>query len=155
VADYGATERVRRFVVQHFFEPARRRGERKVTIHAGSLSKLLEEKNLLQPNRYPLICGAMTNSGFASKHGARLEERRGPQSGLSSSATFTFVLESPAPTEPLVPTQAEGDGEVSNSAPVRPAVSKFMALRGILKEAYAEVGGAKAFHEAERDAWER
>lgn len=146
MADYGATDRVRRFVVQQFFEPARRRGDHKVTIHAGSLSKLLEERNLLQPNRYPVICGAMTNSRFASKHGARLEQQQGPQSGLSSAATFTFVL------EPLVSTAADEGG---NDAPVLAANSKFMALRGILKEAYAEVGGAKAFHEAERDAWER
>jgi hypothetical protein len=148
MADYGATERVRRFVVQQFFEPARRRGERRVTIHAGSLSKLLEEKNLLQPNRYPVICGAMTNARFASRHGAILEERQGPQSGLSSSATFTFVLEPVAPGKRSV-------GEDGSRAHVPASDSKFMALRGIMKEMYAELGGATAFHEAERDAWDR
>jgi len=31
----------------------------------------------------------------------------------------------------------------------------FMKLRGILRETYAELGGAEAFHTAERDAWDR
>ena len=40
--DYGATDRVRRFVLREIIEPARRRGEQKVTIHAGTLGKLLQ-----------------------------------------------------------------------------------------------------------------
>lgn len=141
--DYGATERVRKFVVKHFFDPARLRGESSITIHAGSLSKLLQEKNLLPPNRYPVICGAMTNSRFAERNGARLVKREGPESGQSSAATFTFVLEP----------NGSGGGQASEDSLADDDL--FDSLYGLLADSYAASGGAEAFHKAEREAWDR
>src|SRR5271154_4218989 len=95
--DYGATDRVRSFVARQFIEPARNRGERIITIHAGMLGKLLEEHNILSSNRFPIICGAIGSPKFAKKNRISLQSRRGPRSGLSSSATFTFTLEPDTP----------------------------------------------------------
>jgi len=142
MADYGATERVRAFVAQQIFEPARQRGEEKVTIHVGTLGKLLEDRKVLQGNRYPIICGAVASPIFARNNGAVLESRQGPAKGLSSSATFTFKLE-PIEVHPVQSElQAGPHGE-------------FMKLYGIMNSIYKELGGATAFHEAEREAWER
>jgi hypothetical protein len=142
MADYGATERVRQFVAQQIFEPARKRGEEKVTIHVGRLGKLLEERKVLQANRNPIICGAVGSPIFARKNRAVLESRQGPAKGLSSSATFTFKLE-PIESQPAQTEMRSG------------SQSEFMKLYGILQSTYKELGGATAFHEAERESWER
>jgi hypothetical protein len=145
--DYGATDRVRRFVAQQFIEPARKQGERTVTIHAGTLGKLLQERNILPPNRFPIICGAMGSPKFAKSNRVRLESRQGPDSGLSSTTTFTFVLE---PSEPA----SSGSSADSRPAPANSA-DAFLRLRGIMKSAYQKLGGAEAFHRRESEGWER
>jgi hypothetical protein len=144
--DYGATDRVRRFAAQQFIEPARHRGERTVTIHAGQLGKLLEERNLLSPNRFPIICGAIGSPLFAKKNKLRLQSRQGPSSGLSSSATFTFTLE---PDQTPAPPSTQGN---SNSGAEH---DSFLELRGILKTTYKRLGGAEAFHRRESESWDR
>jgi hypothetical protein len=150
MADYGATERVRKFVVQQFFEPARRRGERTVSVNSGTLGKMLEERKVLPANRYPIICGALGSSKFARSHGVSLERREGPPSGQSSAVTFTFRL------EPLDLAPAGRDrGSSGGGSSTPPLTSSFLGLRGILKETYRQLGGARAVHEAERESWER
>src|ERR1035437_4239843 len=137
--DYGATDRVRRFVLQEIIEPARRRGERKVTIHAGTLGKLLQERNVLQSNRFPIICGAVGLPDFAKENRLSLESRQGPR--LSSTTTFTFTL------EPI----AERPGQSTE----KPDGNSFLGLRGILKATYEHLGGAEKFHRSERESWEQ
>lgn len=143
--DYGATDRVRRFVAQQFIEPARKQGERTVTIHAGKLGKLLEERNILPPNRFPIICGAMGSPKFAKSNRVRLQSRQGPK--LSSTVTFTFVLE---PNEPANSGSSEG-----GSTPPASSADAFLSLRGIMKSTYQKLGGAEAFHRRESESWDR
>lgn len=138
--DYGATDRVRRFVLQEIIEPARRRGERKVTIHAGTLGKLLQERNVLQSNRFPIICGAVGLPDFAKENRISLQSRQGPR--LSSTTTFTFTL------EPIVERQGQTTEESSED-------NSFLGLRGILKTTYEQLGGAEKFHRTERESWDR
>jgi hypothetical protein len=146
--DYGATDRVRRFVQQEVIEPARRRGERTVTIHAGTLGKLLQERNILPSNRFPIICGAVGLPEFAKRNRISLQSRRGPK--LSSTTTFVFTLEPPvgdpgdAATESLEGTGISGAPDDS-----------FLSLRGILKATYRQLGGAETFHGRERESWDR
>jgi len=139
--DYGATDRVRRFVAQQFIEPARNRGEHTVTINAGTLGRLLEERNILPPNRFPIICGAMGSPKFARRYRVRLQSREGPRSGLSSTATFTFALE---PDDPAA-------GPLGGNAGPKP--DPFFELRGILKTTYKRLGGAEPFHRRESESW--
>jgi hypothetical protein len=147
--DYGATDRVRRFAAQRFIEPARRRGERLVTIHAGKLGKLLEEQNLLASNRFPIICGAIGSPLFARKYKVRLQSREGPRSGLSSSAIFTFSLE-PEQTD-------QGPATPASESTGKPGArhDPFMELRGLLKATYKHLGGAEAFHRRESESWDK
>jgi hypothetical protein len=138
--DYGATDRVRRFVLREIIEPARRRGEQKVTIHAGTLGKLLQERNVLPSNRFPIICGAVGSPGFAKANRISLQSREGPR--LSSTTTFTFSLESVAERQGQ---NTEGPSEGRS----------FLRLRGILKATYKQLGGAEQFHRRERESWDR
>jgi hypothetical protein len=149
MADYGATERVRRFVAQQIIEPARRRGERRIAVHAGNLGKLLEERKVLPANRYPIICGALGSAKFARSYGVSLVSREGPPSGQSSAVTFTFRLE---PQD----AQADVSREASSKEGFLPAsVNSFLELRGVLKGTYRKLGGSDAVHGAERESWER
>ena len=143
--DYGATDRVRSFVARKFIEPARHRGERTITINAGSLGKLLEEHNILPSNRFPIICGAMGSPKFAKSNRVRLQSRQGPRSGLSSTTTFTFSLE---------PDQTPNTPPESGSTPGS-NLDLFLELRGILKSTYKHLGGAEAFHRNESESWNR
>lgn len=149
--NYGATEKVRSFVAENYIEPARQRGEGTVTIHAGSLSKVLQEHNILPPNRFPIICGAMGSPIFAKKNHLSLDSRQGPSSGLSSTATFTFTLKPIAPSPNSVrPVSSQGDG-----TPPVASQSSFLSLRGLLKATYKKLGGAESFHRRESENWDR
>jgi len=147
--NYGATERVRTFVTKNYIEPARQRGERTVTIHAGTLSKVLEEQKILPPNRFPIICGAMGSPAFAKRNHISLDSRQGPSSGLSSNATFTFTI-NPIASSPnnAKPSFSQGGGSAGT-----PSHNSFMALRGILKATYQNLGGAESFHHRESESW--
>lgn len=149
--NYGATEKVRSFVAENYIEPARRRGERTVTIHAGALSKVLQEQNILPPNRFPIICGAMGSPLFAKKNRISLNSRKGPSSGLSSTATFTFTLD---PTE-LPPNTVTPPPPPFGGTSGSPPQTSFLSLRGILKATYRKLGGAESFHRSEFESWNR
>jgi len=148
--NYGATEKVRSFVAENYIEPARRRGERTVTIHAGALGKVLQERDILPSNRFPIICGAMGSPIFAKRNRVTLASRQGPASGLSSSATFTFTLEPTPPPPNDVKPPSQNGGTPSASFQV-----SFKALRGILKVTYQNLGGGEAFHRRESESWDK
>jgi hypothetical protein len=138
MAQYGATAKVRKFAVEAFFEPARRRGDRTVSIHSGQLAKTLEERSLLLPNSYPIVCSALNYEPFARENHVTLEKvETSAPSGKSSTVTFTFRL-----------------NQLPSSAAEK-TDQDFLALRGILKDAYARLGGIEAFHKAERESWEQ
>ena len=141
MADYGATERVRRLAAEAYLEPARRRGQKTVTIHSGELARVLVEKKLLQPNRYPIVCNALRSKRFSRENHVTLEEvKTSAPSGQSSTVSFVFKLDR---------TDSSKGGERDDP------MAAFMALRGILKDSYAKVGGAEVFHTTERENWER
>jgi len=147
--NYGATEKVRTFVAENYIEPARQRGERTVTIHAGALGKVLQERDILPSNRFPIICGAMGSPIFAKKNRVTLASRQGPASGLSSSATFTFNLDPAAPS----PNAAKQPSLQNDEKPRPSSQVSFKSLRGILKATYKNLGGGEAFHRRESESW--
>jgi hypothetical protein len=137
--DYGSTDRVRRSAAEAFIKPARQRGDKFVTIHSGTLERMLVERKLLQPNRFPVVCNALRSRKFSQENGLRLQEIQSPAaSGQSSTVSFVFSLEPEAPTSP------RGLHEPS-----------FNDLRGLLKQTYRKLGGAAAFHAEERESWNR
>ena len=135
--DYGSTDRVRRSAAEHFIKPARLRGEKFVTIHSGTLERLLVERKLLQPNRFPIVCNALRSKKFSQENHLKLREIQTPAaSGKSSTVSFVFSL--------------EPDTALNVSARVQPT---FDELRGILKSSYRRLGGAASFHAQQRESW--
>lgn len=135
--DYGSTDRVRRSAAEHFIKPARLRGDKFVTIHSGTLERMLVEGKVLQPNRFPIVCNALRSRKFSKENHLELREVQSPAaSGQSSTVSFVFSLE------------PEDRGEQTTLA--QPS---FEDLRGVLKQTYRKLGGAAAFHSRERESW--
>ena len=143
--DYGSTDRVRRAAAQEYVEPARKRGDTTVKIHSGTLGKSLVANNLLAPNRFPIICNALKSAKFQKENDLTLLEVESPPtalSGRSSTLTFVYRLETHQSIDPR-----------GNGAPQKGVVT-FEQLRGILSDTYKRLGGAEAFHRAERESWD-
>ncbi len=136
---YGSTDQVRSFASRQYVEPARQRGEKTVHIHSGEINRTLVDTKVLLPNRFPIICNALKSKKFLEDNRLVLEKVQGPASGLSSTVTFIYRLDDVSSMPPIPP------------AP--PTVSRFEAMRGVLRETYKQLGGAEAFHRKERAAW--
>jgi hypothetical protein len=121
----GATDRVREFVRREYIDPARKRGEHRVRILAGDVHRALGLHN-----RIPLVCSALRSGEFLRRNHLRIESQDGPPSLMSTTVTFTYVLEDPA-------------GRQATQ-------SSLYQLRGIAKQAFQELGGGEAFLRAER-----
>jgi len=146
--DYGSTDRVRRAAADEYVEPARRRGEAIVKIHSGILGKSLVANNLLSPNRFPIVCNALKSTKFQKENGLTLLDVESPPTALSGrSSTLTFVYR----LEPRTTTSPKADTKDKTGAPTDEVT--FEQLRGILRDTYQELGGAEAFHRAERESW--
>ena len=147
--DTGATDRVRRFAAQHYVIPARRRNETILRIHSGESAKSLAQNNVLQPNRFPIICNALKSQKFLDENHLTLIEIQTPPtvtSGRSSTVTFVYRL-NPSPRNPANQAHPAGSNKSGSTS--------FMALRGILKVTYKKLGGAAAFHSRESESWDQ
>ena len=136
---YGSTDKVRNYVSRQYIDPARRRGDKTVRIHSGEVNRSLVDTKVLLPNRFPIICNALKSKKFLQENHMVLEQIQGPASGQSSTVTFVYRLD-----------------DVISIAPASSALSamsRFEAMRGALKKAYKQLGGAEAFHRKERAAW--
>ncbi|HXP83104.1 MAG TPA: hypothetical protein VN841_00200 [Bryobacteraceae bacterium] len=121
------TDRVREYARREYIDPARRRGESRVRIVAGDVHRALQLHN-----RVPLVCSALRSGEFLRRNHLRIEAQEGPPSLMSTTVTFTYVL--------------EDAGEAKPSSPL------FYQLRGIAKRTFQDLGGAEAFIQSERDA---
>jgi hypothetical protein len=92
---------------------------------------------MLAANRFPLVCNALRSKKFLSENKLRLVKEESPPSGSSSTVVFTYELE-PLDQKP---------GGTQGGFP------SFMALHGLLKKTYSELGGAEKFHREERSHW--
>jgi hypothetical protein len=78
-------DKIRRYAVVRMVEPARRRGERTITIRASEIAG-----GMGLEGRYPSICAAIDSERFRSEARVELVQRQGP--ARSSSVTWTFKL---------------------------------------------------------------
>src|SRR5580692_8426708 len=117
---------VRQHASDKYISAARRRGDKTISIHVGTVHKALALNN-----RVPLVCAALGSKKFLTEHGLRIVSKTGPPSGQSTTVTFTYeiVKESERPAEGL---------------------DAFLALRGIGKEIFASLGGGESFLRRER-----
>jgi len=115
------SDRVRHYVEVHYLEPAKKRGDRAVTIVAGDIHRAL---GLV--NRVPLVCSALKSQRFHEANHVVLSDVSGPPSKLSTTVRFTFTF---------VPGDARQGANTRNP---------FWELRGIAKGLFGKPGDWEA-----------
>lgn len=78
-------DEIRAYVARHYVEPARRRGQRTVSISAGEVVH-----DLGLEGRCPNVCGALDARKFSERYPVRLLRRSGPAQGHK--ATWEFEV---------------------------------------------------------------
>lgn len=139
------SERVRIYVKTHYIQPARKAGSSSVTIRAGEVHRALK----WDLRKVPQVCSALSTKKFMKSAGVELIERKGPPSGQSTTVEFTYRL---------VDDQTRKIERSKEEKPIANGAG-LLALYGIAKEAFQQLGGGEAFLKAERDwgpdVWER
>lgn len=122
------SDRVRHYVQVHYFDPARKRGDRAVTVVCGDVHRAL---GLV--NRVPLVCSALKSQRFHEASDVVLSDVSGPPSKLSTTVRFTFTF---------VPRNTE-----RTESPQNP----FWQLRGIAKGLFEKPGDWEASIRKDRE----
>lgn len=79
---------IRAFALENYVQPARRRGERFVTIRTGDVHKAMAFKN-----KMPAVCSALKARKFETLAGVRLVKAEGPPQGSNLYLTFGMLLQ--------------------------------------------------------------
>ncbi len=124
-------DRIRMFGREKYVIPARRRQERRFSIRAGDV---VRELNIA--GRAPAVCSALKSRQFLQSNHLQLVEKSGPQSGQSTTVTYTYEFI-----------------ETKHPQPQQP--DSWTRLRGALKDVFAELGGGEAYLRAERNDFHR
>jgi hypothetical protein len=140
MADYGATDRVRRSAAEQYIHPARARKQSTIKIHTGTFEKSLVQRGVLQPNRFPIVCNALRSRKFLAENSLELVDVQAPPSGRSSTVVYTYRL------EPVAASPKSAHVATPNS---------LLDLRGVLKTTYKKLGGGEHFHKTQRAGWDR
>ena len=123
------SDAVRQHAEEAYVRPARRKGEKLVSIQVGDVHRAVALHN-----RVPLVCQALESNKFLEANKLKLVSKSGPRSGQSTTVTYTYELVDEVPLEP-----SGGDA--------------WQKLRGALKSVYAELGGGEAYLRAEREGF--
>ena len=123
------SDAVRHHAEEAYVRPARRKGDKLVSIQVGDVHRAVALQN-----RVPLVCQALESNKFLEANKLRLVSKSGPRSGQSTTVTYTYEFVDDSPLE-----SAGGDA--------------WLKLRGALKSAFAELGGGEAYLRAERQAF--
>ena len=138
------TDQTKRHVIATYVQPARKRGETAVQVRVGSV-----QKELGWTNRTPSVFSTLSSKDFQREAGVELIEKHGGPASGGPSTTVQFVFR----------ILDEGVKPGTQAMRNNPNGAGLEKLYGILKDAYAELGGGEAYLKAERnwgpDVWER
>ena len=137
-------DEIRAYARERYVAPARGQHEKKFSIRTGDVVRDIET-------------GWRTHAGclqrfedreFLNRNALRLVSRTGPQSGQSTTVTYTyeFLDDEPSP---------EGKTPSGSGDTPRSRQDARERLRGALKDVFAEYGGGEAYLRAERASFSR
>ncbi|HXY13452.1 MAG TPA: hypothetical protein VEI26_03025 [Terriglobales bacterium] len=121
-------DRIRMYGKEAYVLPARRRHEKRFSIRAGDVVR-----ELRMSGRTPAVCSALKSREFLQQNNLQLVERTGPNSGMSTTVTYTY--------------------EFIDEMPFSTKEDPWMRLRGALKDVFAELGGGERYARAQRDSF--
>jgi hypothetical protein len=122
------TDKVREFARDKYIEPARKRGEKIVSIVSGDVYRPLGVTNVV-----PSVCNALRSKKFLVENNLILESVEGPPSGLGTRVIFHYKF-----------------SEFATSTSRQSSHVNFMRLRGLGKKTFAALGGGVDFLLKER-----
>ena len=82
----GDADRVRDLVVQEYFEPARRSGQKIVLVVSGAIHHMLGLNN-----RCPNACQALAGEKLRTQGNAKLLSTKGPKQSCTTEYTFQLL----------------------------------------------------------------
>ena len=121
---------IRRYAVEKYIKPARRRGKTEVRIVAKEILDGLRYPT----SRAPAVCSALKTKKFLSENHLILEHADGPPKMQSVTVKYTYRL-----------LGSDGRNEASEIE------AAFEKVRGIAKEAFRRLGGGEAFIKRQRE----
>src|SRR5271166_1677839 len=119
---------VRQHASDEYIAAARRRGDKTISIHVGTVHRALALNN-----RVPLVCAALGSKKFLTEHGLRILSKTGPPSGQSTTVTFTYEIVE----------KKQDDVQLDRQ-------EAWNRLRGSMKDIFAELGGGENYLRRER-----
>jgi hypothetical protein len=122
----SVSDSVRQHATDVYVRPMQQRGERRVSINVGEVHRAVALRN-----RVPLVCQALESDKFLQANELKLISKTGPPSGRSTTVTYTY--------------------EFINTKPSSPKDDPWARLRGMMRDAFAELGGGERYLRAERD----
>lgn len=127
-------DEIRSYTQEKYVEPARRQREKRFSIRVGDVVRDMK----LVGGRTPAVCSALRTRQFLEESGLRLVAKTGPESGQSTTVTYTyeFLNEAASPTGADITPQGRQ--------------AAWERLRGSLRDVFAAYGGGEAYLRAER-----
>ncbi|HSS97118.1 MAG TPA: hypothetical protein VLK33_08810 [Terriglobales bacterium] len=122
-------DEIRFHAQERYVAPARRQRKKRFSIRTGDVVRDME----LVGGRAPAVCSALKTRQFLEENALRLVSRSGPESGQSTTVTYTYEF-----------------AENGNEKKILDRQDAWERLRGALKDVFAPYGGGEAYLRAER-----
>jgi len=125
----SVSDLIRDHLSETYLKAAKREGKRTFTVSVGAVHKALR-----LANRVPQVCAALESRKLLEENQLRIVSKTGPPSGQSTTVTFTYEILSHA------------------AKPVTPE-NPLVALRGVAKDLFRQLGGGETFIRQERSSF--
>lgn len=122
-------DEIRTYARERYVVPARRQREKRFSIKAGDVVRGMR----LVYGSTPAVCSALRTREFLAENALRLVSRKGPESGQSTTTTYTYEFVGEE-TDSVTPNRQDA----------------WNRLRGALKDVFAELGGGENYLRNER-----
>jgi hypothetical protein len=122
-------DKIRAYATEKYVGPARGQREKRFTIRTGDVVREMK----LAGGRTPAVCSALKTKEFLQENALRLISKTGPESGQSTTVTYTYEF--------------IDQGKDSKTLDRQDAWNR---LRGALKDVFAELGGGENYLRNER-----
>jgi hypothetical protein len=123
-------DKIRTYARDRYVVPARGKREKRFSIRTGEVVREMK----LVGGRAPAVCSALKTREFLDGNALRLVSRTGPESGQSTTVTYTYEFLDQEPDR--------GGDSIS--------IDAWLALRGIAKDIFASLGGGEAYIRGQR-----
>jgi hypothetical protein len=125
----SVSDLIRDHLSETYLKAAKREGKRTFTVSVGAVHKALR-----LANRVPQVCAALESRKLLEENQLRIVSKTGPPSGQSTTVTFTYEI-------------------LSHAAKPATPVNPLVALRGVAKDLFRQLGGGETFIRQERSSF--